>query len=275
MPHSKTQTKIPWQLQVFQHSIKKQLKVKTLLELLGDVTNQQCLLITCGDNNGAINWHFRERTGRWTWGEVSEENIEQIADLLDEPVLLLPADHLPFEGNSFDCVVLIDVLEHLEEDQPILNEIRRILLPEGRLIVTVPNGDPKLLANRIKQRLEMTPEVYGHTRAGYTLAELGEAVVRAGLQPVKEAGYSRFFTEMIELAINYGFVFILSKKRGEVKKGQISPTAAGELKNHGAAYRIYGLAFPVIRMISRLDGLLPARINNAVIVEGIKPGPNE
>lgn len=218
MPHSKTQTKIPWQLQVFQHSIKKQLKVKTLLELLGDVTNQQCLLITCGDNNGAINWHFRERTGRWTWGEVSEENIEQIADLLDEPVLLLPADHLPFEGNSFDCVVLIDVLEHLEEDQPILNEIRRILLPEGRLIVTVPNGDPKLLANRIKQRLEMTPEVYGHTRAGYTLAELGEAVARAGLQPVKEAGYSRFFTEMIELAINYGFVFILSKKRGGSQK---------------------------------------------------------
>ena len=262
---------IPWQLQVFKQSLKKQLKVKALLEMLGAAQEAQRLLVTCGDNNGAINWHFREQTGPWTWGEVSEAHRAQIAGLLGEPVHLLQPERLPFEANTFDCVVLIDVLEHLEHDQPILMEIRRILRPGGRLIATTPNGDGRLLANRIKQRLGMTPQVYGHTRAGYTLAELGEAIARAGLQPGREGGYARFFTEMIELAINYGYVFILARKQGGAKQGEISPTAAGELEQHGAVYRLYRLAFPLLSLVSRLDGLLPARINNAVIVEGIKP----
>jgi hypothetical protein len=137
--------------------------------------------------------------------------------------------------------------------------------------VTVPNGDPKLLANRIKWRLGMTPEVYGHTRAGYTVAELRSSMAQAGFTPVGESGYSRFFTEIMELIINFGYVFVLSRKRGTAEPGHIAPTSAGELKTHGAAYRLYSMLFPVVRAISGLDSLLPAGSYYAVTVEGMRP----
>lgn len=262
----------PWQIAMFQRSLKKQQKLKALLDLLGNTQGKHCLLVTCGDNNGALNWHFRAHGGSWTWADVSGENNDQIAELLGEPVYSLPENLFPFPDEHFDCVVSIDVLEHLPQDQPFLRELGRVLKKDGRAVVTVPNGDSGLLANRIKWRMGMTPEVYGHTRAGYTLSELSQAVSQSGLQPCASGGYSRFFTEMIELAINYGYVKVLSKKRGGAAPGHIAPLSSGELKTHGLAYRVYALVFPIASAISRLDLLLPQKTDNAVIVAAEKKG---
>jgi SAM-dependent methyltransferase len=261
----------PWQLQMFRRSLKKQQKLDNLSRVIGDASGQQCLLVTCGDNNGALNWHIRALGGDWSWGDVVGENLTEISDLLGEPVQHTPADRLPFRDDQFDCVVSIDVLEHLADDQPFLGELRRVLRAGGRAIVTVPNGDPKLLANRIKWSLGMTPEVYGHTRAGYTMAELSDTVRQAGFAPSGESGYSRFFTEMMELILNFGYVFVLSRKKGGAEPGHIAPTSAGELKSHGGAYRLYSVIFPVVRALSALDGLLPKGPYYATTVEAMKP----
>jgi ubiquinone/menaquinone biosynthesis C-methylase UbiE len=261
---------LPWQIKMFQRSIKKQLKLKALLELLGDTRGKKCLLVTCGDNNGALNWYFREHGGTWTWADVSGENNDQIAKLLNEPVLSLQDDNFQMPDGQFDCVVSIDVLEHLERDQPFLRELKRILKPGGKAVVTVPNGDDRLLANRIKWRLGMTPEIYGHTRAGYTVAELSDSIRQAGLQPSDSGGYSRFFTEMIELVINFGYVRVLSKKSGGAQPGHIAPVSSGELKTHGLAYKLYAVIFPVALAVSQFDRLLPAKNNNAVVVTATK-----
>ena len=263
--------KQPWQLQLFERSIKKQLKLEALLSQLGDLSGQECLLLTCGDNNGALNWHFREHGGNWSWGDVTEENLQEMSDLLGENVHHVAENHLPFPDNRYDCVVSIDVLEHLVDDQPFLHELGRVLRPGGRAIVTVPNGDPRLLANRIKWAARMTPDIYGHTRAGYTIEELQHAMTTAGLTPLGWSGYSRFFTEMIELAINFGYVFILSGKKDNGRLGHIAPGSSHELKTYGSAYRLYSLLFPVIRLFSHLDNLLSASSNNAVIVVARKP----
>ena len=257
---------IPWQIEMFRRSIKKQQKLTALLELLGETRDQKCLLVTCGDNNGALNWYFRQHGGEWTWADVSGENNDQISRLLGEPVYAFKEDAFPIPGGQFDCVVSIDVLEHLRQDQPFLKELKRVLKPGGKAVVTVPNGDEKLLANKIKWRFGMTPEVYGHTRAGYTIPELSEALRESGLEPKDTGGYSRFMTEMIELAINFGYVRVLAKKRDGAQPGRIAPVSAGELKTHGLAYKMYSLMFPIARTISLLDHLLPARTNNAVIV---------
>lgn len=261
----------PWQLQMFRRSLKKQQKLDALLAALGDVRAQQCLLVTCGDNNGALNWHLRAHGGDWAWSDVVGENLTEMGEFLGEPVLHTPDDNLPFGNGEFDCVVSIDVLEHLNDDQRFLGELRRVLRPGGRAVVTVPNGDPELLANRVKWHLGMTPEVYGHTRAGYTVTELRDSLEQAGFTPVGHSGYSRFFTEMMELIINFGYVFVLSRKKGNPEPGHIAPTSSGELKMHGAAYRLYSFAYPIVRLVSQLDRMLPARTNNAVIVSAIRP----
>src|SRR6266542_3812124 len=109
---------LPWQIQMFNRSIKKQQKLKALLYLLGETKDKKCLLITCGDNNGALNWRFREHGGEWTWADVSGENNAQIAELLCEPVYAFKDDAFSIPDEQFDCVVAIDVLEHLKQDRP-------------------------------------------------------------------------------------------------------------------------------------------------------------
>jgi SAM-dependent methyltransferase len=189
---------------------------------------------------------------------------------LGDPVDHVGPERLPYPDGHFDCVVSIDVLEHLEDARPFMDELRRVLRPGGSAVVTVPNGDPMLLANRIKHLVGMTPEVYGHTRAGYTDGELSDAVTRSGLRPIAHSGYSRFFTEMVELALNFGYVFVLSRKKRDTPAGPIAPASSRDLKTHGLAYRVYSLLYPVMSVISRLDTLLPARSNNAVIVTALK-----
>src|SRR5512139_650 len=154
---------LPWQIRMFRRSIKKQQKLKALLKFLGDTRGKKCLLVTCGDNNGALNWYFREHGGTWTWADVSGENNDQIAGLLSEPVHAYREDDFQVPDEKFDCIVSIDVLEHLKQDQPFLCEVKRALKTGGKAVVTVPNGDDRLLANKIKWKLGMTPEIYGHT----------------------------------------------------------------------------------------------------------------
>jgi len=53
---------------------------------------------------------------------------------------VMEPDRLPFEDGGFDAVVLDNVLEHLAEPGPLLAEIRRVLVPGGRLLVGVPGA---------------------------------------------------------------------------------------------------------------------------------------
>ena len=42
------------------------------------------------------------------------------------------------ESQSFDCVILVNVLEHIEDDAFAVRECRRILRPGGHLLILVP-----------------------------------------------------------------------------------------------------------------------------------------
>lgn len=46
---------------------------------------------------------------------------------------------LPFESNSADLILCMEVLEHLERPSDFLAESKRVLKPGGRLIISVPN----------------------------------------------------------------------------------------------------------------------------------------
>lgn len=47
-------------------------------------------------------------------------------------------DDLPFDPESFDLIVLLDVLEHVEDDRASLLNLARVLKPGGHLVMTVP-----------------------------------------------------------------------------------------------------------------------------------------
>lgn len=54
------------------------------------------------------------------------------------PVLLGDVTALPFPDGAFALVLATDVIEHVADDRRALAEIRRVLAPGGRLVLTVP-----------------------------------------------------------------------------------------------------------------------------------------
>ena len=55
-------------------------------------------------------------------------------------VRLAPLDGpLPFDDGAFDVVWSSEVIEHVADTAPWLSEVRRVLRPQGRLLVTTPN----------------------------------------------------------------------------------------------------------------------------------------
>lgn len=75
------------------------------------------------------------------------EGIDYVGiDLAPGPFVGIRADltDLPFEDRSFDGVVCVHVLEHVEEDGRALSNLYRVLRPGGWLLVNVPlrQGEP-------------------------------------------------------------------------------------------------------------------------------------
>lgn len=263
----------PWQLQMFRYSLKKQQKLDALLKMFNEFEGKQCLLITCGDNNGALNWHFKNQGGTWTWVDAEEGSIDHISLLTGDHVIIMNKSNpvLPLTKETFDVVITIDVHEHLVEPDRINEEIARIVRPGGTVLVTTPNGDKTKLANRIKKLFGMRPEDYGHIVAGYDAPELQKQLISIGLRPYATGSYSRFFTEILELMINFTYVKVLARRsKAKVEKGQIAPQNQRQLKSVEKSYKFYSRLYPIMSAISKLDAFDRADRGYAVIVAAKK-----
>lgn len=69
---------------------------------------------------------------------------------------LVREDMLPLEGGSIDRVLAVHCLEHADNAAELLREVWRVLVPNGRLLIVVPNR------TGMWARLERTP--FGHGR---------------------------------------------------------------------------------------------------------------
>lgn len=263
---------VPWQLRMFQKTLKKKLRLKALRKHIGKLENaHQCLLITCGDNNGAINYYLREIGGKWSWADHETKSISEISQLLGDEVVHVIDSDLPFPDNYFDFVISIDVHEHLQDPDPFTRELWRVVRKGGQVIVTVPNGDETKFATRIKNFIGMTKEKYGHVREGFDLPELCDLLSANGIQPMTNSTFSKFFTEMLELSINFLYVNILAKKsKAKVEKGTIVPATQDQLRSIEKTYKLYAMIYPIFWLISKLDLIFFASRGYVVMVEGRK-----
>ncbi len=89
---------------------------------------------------------------------------------------------LPFENNSFDIVICSEVLEHIPMDNEALNEIMRVLKPEGILAVSVPRFWPEKLCWLLSP--EYSKVKNGHIRI-YKKKDLTAKLEQRGFQIFK------------------------------------------------------------------------------------------
>ncbi len=83
--------------------------------------------------------------------------------------------NLPFPDESFDVVIISEVMEHIPDDKGVLAEMVRVLKPGGRIAVTVPRYGPEKVCWALSDAYHEVEG--GHIRI-YTRAEL-EAKLKA------------------------------------------------------------------------------------------------
>jgi SAM-dependent methyltransferase len=101
-------------------------------------------------------------------------------------------DNIPFEKEQFDLIVLLDVLEHLQEDLRSLQNLHSYLKSDGWLLITVP-ALPILWSEH--------DEKHHHYRR-YIKKELADLLKKAGFKVLK-LSYFNFFLFPVIFMIRY------------------------------------------------------------------------
>lgn len=178
-------------------------RVRTIFEWVQPTDSMTVLDCACG--RGFYLNMFRYVSGCKLVGleldtEIIRKAQHNVGHLPD--VLLTNANiyHLPYPDDTFDAVILSEILEHIDHDVDGLREVRRVLKPGGVIAITVPNANYPFWWDPINKTLETlfgTHIQHGplagiwanHVRL-YTREQLREAVLGAGLVIDEERAFT-------------------------------------------------------------------------------------
>ena len=242
-----------WQLKLASRSLKKREKLKQILSFINPRKDKKCLEIGC--EKGVLGYFLRQQGGNWYHSDMDKENIAVTKSLLRDKVFLIDPKQLNFYDHTFDCVLAVDFLEHIENDELFLKEVKRILKSDGTLYITVPKSNRGPILNWLGRKLGITAGFYGHIRDGYSLAELNEKLEKLKMNIIAHSSYSSFVTEFFELLLNAGYVKFSKARRDNNIKGGISPSTSSEFKKSKRIFRVYSLIYPLLLLFSQLDRL--------------------
>jgi len=98
-----------------------------------------------------------------------------IAKYANVDVVCSDFSRLPFRDDQFDTVTIVAALNYFDHPEAALREVRRVLAPDGTLLVTFLNKTISRLWHRVKER-ESTP------RPSFDASELTSCLRAANLR---------------------------------------------------------------------------------------------
>jgi len=259
----------PWQLQIFQKSIKKKEKLALIDKHLEILPSDVILDLGCAQ--GILSYFLRQKGGYWVSADLDYENLKTSQGLLGTNLIQLGPGILPFRPGSFDRVVSLDYLEHLEDDDLCLAEINRVLKKDGQLVLATPHTGRVFLLHKLRPLLGLKLEFYGHKREGYSSKDLEGKLKKHGFKVEKKQTFSRFFSEFLELIINALYKKFSGKKHTQsLRDGQIRPTTEEEFKAKRKIFKLYGFIYPLVWVCSKMDKILFFQRGYSLLVWAIK-----
>lgn len=109
-------------------------------DFLGNENLKDKLLLDAGCGTGLFTKRAIERESKVTSVDIARKLVEitkkknPTTNAIEASVL-----ELPFEDNTFDYVISSDVIEHTSNPYNATRELIRVLKPEGKICITVPN----------------------------------------------------------------------------------------------------------------------------------------
>ena len=127
----------------------------TLSKLLTSSNNQSCQILDIGAGEGLFLKRLNNSYTKYAI-ESSNKNATQLA-LNGINVINSMEDATRDFKDHFDIIVLFQVLEHISEFEMILRNISTLLKKNGKLILSVPNGESVLIQEKYFSGIDMIP----------------------------------------------------------------------------------------------------------------------
>ena len=97
------------------------------------------ILLDAGGGTGRVSQYLRGKAAQIVVADESFGMLREAQKKVGlQPVLSLTED-LPFQNDTFDCIIMVDALHHVADQLKTTEELWRILKPSGRLIIEEPN----------------------------------------------------------------------------------------------------------------------------------------
>ena len=135
--------------------------------------------------------------------EISEDAYKYAKYNLKLPVINKTLEKTKFKNGNFDVVTIFDVIEHLTKPQETLREIRRILKPNGLIVVTTPDIGSitaRILGKNWEEVKRVREHIYFFSR--HTLKNMLES---NGFKVLRTESAGRHFS--VKLAIKRGKLY--------------------------------------------------------------------
>ena len=195
----------------FQRSPLKRQKLAEIRRYLPALDGLRCLDV--GADNGVISYLFRQLGGDWASTDLTAETVESIRALVGDNVVQMQEGRLPLPPASFDLIVIVDMLEHLDDDRGFVAELARIAKPGAQLIVNVPDPRPGL-TRRLKNALGQDDTSHGHVRPGYSHDELRQ-VLAPHFTLETSHSYRKFPTDLLDCLLTFAVEHAGGGSRGQ------------------------------------------------------------
>lgn len=131
------------------------------------------LEIGCG--RGDVSAYLARKGWQGKAIDFSDAAVAQASvNLRPFPQVRLEKQALAEVSGAFDCIIMWDVLEHMEDDRGALRMVERLLRPGGQLLLAVPSNP---------REWRWDDDFYGHFRR-YTVADMTQRLTEAGMPPL-------------------------------------------------------------------------------------------
>lgn len=148
--------------------------------------------LDCGCGNAYFTFEAVKRNSTClgiTIHDWERQSCQEMADFLG-----VPPDQMEFRTqrlddlvrdpgarDSFDQVLLLDVIEHIRDDRAAMRQLRELLNDNGLLYITTPDRDYQANADHL--RVTRVEDGW-HVRNGYTMEQLERLLEETGFEPL-------------------------------------------------------------------------------------------